>query len=111
VGIVPKGAIFDGNAFVNVARETHFLFEPILKALQLEFEKAQASIDADRVHILNSMTGNIRNVKSRPPKRHPKYTELINAVRGAFVSSSPALQAAARAGGNNWTDILKSMSK
>jgi len=40
--------------FITAAREKHFPFELILKALQLEVEKAQASIDADRIHILNA---------------------------------------------------------
>jgi len=46
----------------------------------------------NKVHILNFISGNNGSLDAEPPKEHPSYDALNDAVRAAFTSTIPALQ-------------------
>ena len=113
VGIVSGGVPSDyGNAYITAEREGYFPMIRILKALNtIMVQNAVASIPVDKIHILNCISGNTDNFDAEPPKEHPKFDELNNAVKGELASSIPALRAASREGGDQWYNILTAMSK
>ncbi len=109
VGIISGGEIRE-NAFYSARRESHFPTELILKSRNIKIESAQASMDSDRVHILNSIAGK-QILGADPPPTHPNYDKVNDAVRGAFATSVPALKAALATGEDAWNEMLVSMSK
>jgi len=88
VGIVQGGATSD-SSFANITafREQHFPMDRIFKAVTVMVETAAASNGADKKHILNVLAGNIDNLDAEPPKEHPNYAAMNEAVRDAFASS------------------------
>ena len=76
----------------------------------ITIENAEASKEADRIHILNSIAGS-DDLEAHPPSRDPNFDEVNHAVRGAFAASVPALKAAAAAGGEEWKATLDCLSK
>ncbi len=109
VGIISGGEIGE-NAFYSARRESYFPTELIRKSRNIKIESAEASMEADRVHILNSIAEE-KELGANPPISHPNYDKVNDAVRGAFAASMPALKAALEIGGDAWTEILVSMSK
>jgi len=70
-------------AKVRGDREKHFPLEVLKAGLSLELEKAQASQEADRVHILNAIAG--RSLDDPPLASHPSYTRVNQTLRGIFA--------------------------
>merc|ERR1712008_616261 len=97
VGIISGGSPSDGNQSEWItAREKHFPYEVISKALNINVEKADASVDADRVHILNSIIGkSSAEINDSPPEEHPTYSELNDSLKSIFAASQASLQGAA----------------
>jgi len=113
VGIVSGGATDDrGQAVRSVAREISFPFELISKSLTIKVENAIASIDADRIHILNSIVGNTGcGINDTPPITHEKYTAVNDALHASFALSIATLQAAMKQGDEVWESFLLALSK
>lgn len=111
VGIVTGGAPGEFSS-VTAERESCFPTELIHMSRNICIESAEASQESDRIHILNSIadSGDLE-ADSDPPKTHPNYDKVNDAVRGAFASSVPALKAAWEAGGEEWMDTLHRLSR
>lgn len=96
VGIVPGGATSDnGYANITAFREQHFPMERLLKALDVQIEDTTASNDVDKNRILNVIADNIGDLDTEPPKQHPNYGTLNNAIQdefGCFISELRAIQ-------------------
>ena len=73
-------------------RERWFPFELTCSALDIRLENAEASVGADRVHILNKMTDaadlNAPLLEMPPPEVQSKYDELNGELRASFAASS-----------------------
>ncbi len=111
VGIISGGAPCDRGLTSSISsREKSFPTDLIRKSRTIKIESAQASQEADRLHILNSIVEN-KNLNVNPPKSHPNYEKVNDAIKGAFAASMPALHAAAIAGGDEWTETLDCLSK
>jgi len=112
-GIIPGGSTSDEGVsdYIN-AREAAFPFYVIKKALHFRVEEAKASVEDDRIHILNSMVGRSNeNLNCEPFKTHDTYVAINDALKGTFASSSASLIGAAEEGGDCWTEMLKALSK
>lgn len=106
VGLCPGGAPCDKiGAHARANREKYFPFHLIKSSIQVQVENAAASVDSDRVHILNAIVGQT-NLNEEPPKSHPNYTLIAN-----FAVSEGVLQSALQAGGDEWEAVLNAMSK
>ena len=87
--------------------ERQFPYELILKALTIQIEDAEASVEADRVHILNTIIGkSTADLNDNPPTSHDKYTELNDSLKSIFAASQPAIQGAAKDGDEKWMAML-----
>ncbi|CAE7332125.1 FBL4 [Symbiodinium natans] len=64
-------------------REKYFPLEVLKAGLCLELEKAEASQEADRIHILNAIAG--RALDEAPVRSHPSYTHVNQTLRGIFA--------------------------
>ena len=109
VGIVPGGAPCDLDASVT-SRERPFPPDLILKGIITRIQTADASMEDDKRHILNFISGN-KNLDATPPKEHEKYEELNDAVRGAFASNIAVLQSVCGGRNGEWKRVLRAMSK
>jgi len=67
-------------------REKDFPIELARSALSLKLELGQASQEADRIHILNSIVG-ASDLDAPPPKQHVRYNQLNNTLRGRFAAA------------------------
>jgi len=65
-------------------REVHFPVGLAKQAFQLTLETAQASVEADRVKILNTIAEQA-DLAAEPPKTHKRYDELNAILRGRFA--------------------------
>ena len=111
VGIVPGGATCDfGISSYTNLRQRDFPMDRILKGLDTMIQTANASIEHDKTHILNFISGS-EDLNAEPPKEHEKYDALNDAVRGAFASSIAVLQSACRVDDDEWQRMLRVMSK
>jgi len=83
LGIISGGSTSDNGYSDRIAaRETSFPFELIKKSLSIQVECAQASVECDRVHILNTMVGRpINQLDNAPPTTHYKHAELNNGIQ------------------------------
>ena len=72
-------------------REAQFPLSLAVQALDIRLEDAQASVDKDRVHILNCMVG-AGDLNAQPPDDHPAYALLNEGLRARFAAA--ALRAA-----------------
>jgi len=113
VGIISGGSPSDQNFAPNTtAREKSFPYEVISKALTIEVENADASVDDDKVHILNSIIGRSRaDINERPPKEHATYIALNDALKSIFAASPASIQGAMKEGDKEWTKMLVALSK
>ena len=113
VSIILGGANSDYNNFsTTVARQKAFSFHVIQKSLTIQVENAEASVEDDKIHILNSIVGNTGTaLNDTPPKCHEKYVELNDALRGTFASTEPVLEHAAKGDDETWMKIMKALSK
>lgn len=67
-------------------REKGFPVKLAHSALTLKLELGEATQEADRKHILNSIVG-AGNLDAKPPQEHPRYNQLNNTVRGRFAAA------------------------
>jgi len=113
VGIISGGSTSDQNVtYYTTTREQHFPYEVISKALKINVENADASVNDDRVHILNSIIGkSIDDIDESPPKEHQKYTELNESLKSIFAASQASLQGAAKDTDEKWKAMLVALSK
>ena len=89
VGIADGPAPCDsGAAPFKQQREAYFPLALAGKALGITLETAQASVAADKTHILNAMSGEKDNFDMPPPERHAMYDELNETLRGRFAAGS-----------------------
>jgi len=110
VGIVSGGAPYENSSYDTSLRERYFPMELIQMSRGIDIKSAEASKEDDRKRILNAIAG-IDNLEADPHTDHVNYTKLNDAVKGAFAASMPVLNAAAAAGGDEWTDTLDRFSK
>merc|ERR1740124_1539407 len=112
VGIISGGSTSDGNvAYRTTSREKHFPYNVISKALNINVENANATVNDDRVHILNSIIGKMTiEIDDTPPKEHHKYTELNESLKSIFAASQASLQGAAKDGDEEWMEMLVALS-
>merc|ERR1712008_422228 len=93
------------------AREAAFPYDLIEKSLTIEVEVAVASVEDDRVHILNSIAGRpIEEIDDTPLATHDNYVRLNNSLRGTFASSAPTLERASTEDDKGWTKMIKALS-
>ena len=113
VGIISGGATSDfGRSDLISAREASFPYKLIEKSLSIKVEVAKASVEDDRIHILNSIVGrSIDNINSVPPVAHEKYKELNNSLRGTFASSTASLVRASKEDDEEWNMMMEALSK
>jgi len=92
--------------------EKYFPYDVISKALNISVENAEASVNDDRVHILNSIIGkSTADINDPPPKKHDKYTELNEALKSIFAASRASLEGAAKDTDEKWMAMLVALSK
>jgi len=115
VGIISGGSTSDyinPHHCIAAAREAAFPYSLIKKSLSIQVESAEASSEADRIHILNSIVGtSTEMIDDEPPTSHDKYVELNDSLRDTFVSSAGSLRSAAEEGGEGWKEMLTALSK
>lgn len=86
-GYVPADGSVKERARKKRHRELRFPWELQLRALAVELQTAQASQDADRRQILNSIAG-AADLTLEPPTEHPAYDSLNAMLRGRFAAAS-----------------------
>jgi len=75
-------------------------------------EVEKASVEDDRIHILNSIVGQlVDNINDVPPETHDKYEQLNNSLRATFTSSTASLVRASKEDDEGWTKMIRVMSK
>eukprot|EP00933_Yihiella_yeosuensis_P032455 TRINITY_DN26046_c0_g1_i1.p1 TRINITY_DN26046_c0_g1~~TRINITY_DN26046_c0_g1_i1.p1 ORF type:complete len:518 (+),score=89.84 TRINITY_DN26046_c0_g1_i1:54-1607(+) len=108
VGITDGFAAVDGGwADYKSNRENHFPESLISDALCLKLEHGQASVDSDRVHILNAIVGNA-DLSSQPPEKHNRYEQLNQMLHGRIAAS--ALKRAVQEGGEMFSRYVKALT-
>jgi len=113
VGIVSGGAPCDNGATsYTTAREKAFPYEVIAKSLTIKVEKAEATKEADRIHILNSIIGlSGDDLNNPPPEEHETFTTLNESLKSVFAASQASLQGAAKDEDSEWMAMLEALSK
>lgn len=82
-GFVPSDGTSMHMAHYKAEREKDFPIEVIHKGLEMQLEKANASRDSDRTHILNAIAGRAGDdLDLEPYNSHPKYTCINQQLRG-----------------------------
>jgi len=111
VGIISgDGATADRSSTVD--RERLFPLQLILQSLGVGIENAKASVENDRVRILNTIAGRPEEeLHDEPFASHENYDLMNILVRAAFASSMGILQTAHREGGDCWARVLDALSK
>ena len=104
VGLVDGGVSNDAPG-----REDHFPMERILKSVQVQIEKANASMKEDERNIKNAIVGIHSNENTEPPETHENFDKLNRAVRGAFASSNPCIVGAYKNGAEIWDKVLSAI--
>jgi len=112
LGIVSGGVTSDlGNSHYFIAREAAFPYDLIEKSLSIQVEVADASVEDDRRHILNSIAErSIENIDDVPPAAHDNYVRLNNSLRGTFASSTASLLGAAEKDDRRWKKMIEALS-
>lgn len=91
----------DGKAWKKSHREQSFPLHVIETGMQLELEKAESTVAADRRHILNSLAGSV-SFDDEPPSTHENYNKVKSQLRATF-----ALAAWRQARDQGFVDDLK----
>jgi len=112
LGIISGGATSDYGDFERIsAREAAFPYNLIEKSLSIKVEVAEASVEDDRIHILNSIVGrSIEEIDDAPLGDHGNYVRLNNSLRGTFASSTASLQRASNEDDKGWEKMMKALS-
>ena len=98
---------------LTAAREKHFPFDLIRRAPTIQIENGQASKEPDRIHILNSIVGNIGSrINDAPLTKHREYDKINDALRARFVSTDDRLiRALLQLSDDEWSLFLLALSK
>eukprot|EP00746_Dinoflagellata_sp_MGD_P165758 gnl/MRDRNA2_/MRDRNA2_95217_c0_seq1.p1 gnl/MRDRNA2_/MRDRNA2_95217_c0~~gnl/MRDRNA2_/MRDRNA2_95217_c0_seq1.p1 ORF type:complete len:952 (+),score=158.50 gnl/MRDRNA2_/MRDRNA2_95217_c0_seq1:76-2856(+) len=87
------GGLTDGYCIMDAEkaerkaeREKDFPLELLEHAMKIDLTEAEASVDADRIHILNAIVGG-GDLNAEPPASHAKFDELNNTLRGRLVAA------------------------
>merc|ERR1740124_72942 len=112
VGIISGGATCDQDSTrLTAIREAYFPFELITQSMEIKVEEGKASVEDDRVHILNSIIGETDNLDAPPPTSHKKYDVVNAALKATFASSVPMLQKARHQNDRTWTNFTGALSE
>merc|ERR1740124_624235 len=112
VGIISGGATCDKDDTIWTAiRESHFPFEVISQSMGIKVEEGKASVEDDRLHILNSIIGETDNLNAPPPTSHKKYDDVNAELKATFASSVPMLQKARQKDVMTWTKFSAALSE
>jgi len=109
-GDAPDDAVMKGPpGFIKRFRESKFPLSLAEAALRLSIETSQASVESDRVHILNRMISSASNadLKATPQMDHPRLKELNFVLRSRFAAGS--LRAAIEKGGETMDIFFKAL--
>lgn len=110
IGLVAGGTTVDGgDGSYIAAREAEFPMKRILQSRNINIQTAQASVESDRRHILNSICKR-KDLNADPFEAHENYDMLNNAVKGAFACSLPALRGSLKEGEEEWKEMIQVMS-
>jgi len=112
LGIISGGATSDGGDSQIISdREAAFPYNLIEKSLSIKVEVAEASVEDDRIHILNSIVGrSIEDIDDVPLGDHGNYVQLNNSLSGTFASSIATLQRASNEDDKGWEKMIKALS-
>merc|ERR1740124_1764282 len=112
VGIISGGATCDYNTTDYIAgREAQFPFQLISQSMGIKVEEGEASVEDDRVHILNSIIGETDNLNAPPLTSHIKFDEVNAALKATFAYSVPNLQKARQNDDKTWTKFIGALSE
>ena len=84
VGLIEEPAYIE-NVSGKSKREKHFPVELLKSSLRLTLETAKASVDADRIKILNTIADQ-PDLTAEPLEKDPKYDRLNAILRGRFAA-------------------------
>ena len=89
-------------------READFPTARAMAAFTLKLQDAQASVDTDKIKILNTIAGR-SDLTAKPPDEHPTYDKLNASLRGRFalVVLRPLLDAGDSAALDEALQLLK----
>ena len=87
VGIADGLAPCDNGSAVKQMRESFFPLTLADMALGIELQKANATVESDKVHILNAMIGE-RDFNAKLPTAHLMYNVLNETLRARFAAGS-----------------------
>ena len=77
----------------------------------IKVEEGKASVEDDRVHILNSIIGESDNLNAPPPTSHMRFDKVNAALKVKFASSVPMLQKARQQDNRTWTKFTSALSE
>jgi Ca2+-binding EF-hand superfamily protein len=81
----------DRDERCKAVRESHFPLAPLEAALSCKLQLGQASVERDRVQILNGLAGK-DDLDGRPETSHRAYSELNGIIKG-FVAKTSLVRA------------------
>ena len=82
VGITDGLAVTDdASAQRKAKREMHFPPEALANALSVQLHKGQATVESDRVQILNAIIGDGRDLDAMPPQEHARFDAMDTLFR------------------------------
>jgi len=84
---IQEDSVIGRGHLVKMEREDSFPLEMIRAAMQVELEKAQASVEQDRRHILNLLAG-MRDIDAEPPEQHEHFDAANAKLRAIFALAS-----------------------
>jgi len=113
IGIISGGLPSDKTyCFLTARRDVSLPFDLIKQSLSIKVDEAKASVEKDRVRILNTIIGRGGNdMNEKPPTIHPKYDEVNAAVIAAFVSRVDSMQGMCKETDDTWRKFLTALSK
>ncbi|CAE7291840.1 unnamed protein product [Symbiodinium sp. KB8] len=89
------------------AREKNFPVELAEAAMQAQVQLAVASVDADRIHILNSIVG-AGDLNSDPPLEHERYDVVNTTLHARFALAALKLMVEARRSLHRYVQVISS---
>jgi len=73
----------------KLERESKFPLETLMVGLNFSSEQAKATVEHDRIHILNSMAGRpLAEIDEVPYERHDMYDFVNTTIRGLFAKAA-----------------------
>lgn len=74
------------SAQYKALRESHFPIDRLERLMGACVEHSEATVDSDRVSILNVISGDRGDLTGPPPKTHPAYDEFNGILRGGIAT-------------------------